>query len=94
MQGELSERERRLRRRSGNSAYDPTSWAAGGEAAFYFARRTSSSNTLNLEGTQANAKAQILSNNTVTNFTSADVIDENTSGTVAIVAAGTCGTFP
>src|ERR1041384_6540970 len=79
---------------SGNSAYDPTSFASGGEAAFYFARRTSSSNTLQLEGTQANAKTQILATNTVTNFTSADVIDEGTSGNVAIVSAGTCGTFP
>ncbi len=79
---------------SGNTAYDPTSWPAGGEAAFYFARRTSVNNTLQLEGTQANAKAQILATNTVTNFTAADVIDEGTSGNVAIVAAGTCGGFP
>ena len=79
---------------SGNTAYDPTSWPAGGEAAFYFARRTSASNTLQLEGTQANAKAQILATNTVTNFTAADVTDEGTSGNVAIVAAGTCGGFP
>ena len=80
---------------TGNTAYDPTSWAAGGEAAFYFARRTSPSNTLSLEGTQANASAQILSTNTVTNITSSTtVIDEGTSGTVSIVAAGTCGGFP
>jgi Bacterial Ig domain len=79
---------------TGNSAYDPTSWPAGGEAAFYFARRTSASNTLSLEGTQANVTSQIQSTNTVTNFTSAGVFDEDTSGTVAIVPAGTCGGFP
>ncbi|HEX3553996.1 MAG TPA: Ig-like domain-containing protein [Thermoanaerobaculia bacterium] len=79
---------------TGNSAYDPTSWPAGGEAAFYFARRTSASNTLSLEGTQPNVTNQIQSTNTVTNLTSAGVIDENTSGTVAIVPAGTCGGFP
>ncbi|HEY3567646.1 MAG TPA: Ig-like domain-containing protein [Thermoanaerobaculia bacterium] len=79
---------------SGNSAYDPTSWPAGGEAAFYFARRTSASNTLSLEGTQANVTNQILATNTVTNFTTTKVIDENTSGTVTIVPAGNCGGFP
>jgi len=79
---------------TGNTAYDPTSWPAGGEAAFYFARRTSASNTLSLEGTQANVTSQIQSTNTITNLTSAGVIDENTSGTVAIVPAGTCGGFP
>jgi hypothetical protein len=79
---------------TGNSAYDPTSWPAGGEGAFYFARRTSASNTINLEGTQANVTAQILATNTVTNLAAAGVVDENTSGPVAIVPAGTCGTFP
>jgi hypothetical protein len=84
---------------TGNTIYDPTSWPNGaGQSAFYFARRTSASNTLQLEGTQANARAQILFTNTITNPgpspTSSDVIDENTSGTVAIVAAGTCGSFP
>jgi len=79
---------------TGNSAYDPTSYPAGGEAAFYFARRTSASNTLNLEGTAANVTAQINATNTVTNLTAAGVIDENTSGTVTIVPANTCGAFP
>ncbi|HEY3567640.1 MAG TPA: cadherin domain-containing protein [Thermoanaerobaculia bacterium] len=79
---------------AGNSAYDPTSWPAGGEAAFYFARRTSASNTLSLEGTQANVTSQILSTNTVTSFTSADVVDEDSSGPVTIVPVGTCGGFP
>ncbi len=80
---------------SGNTFYDPTSWPLGGEAAFYFARRTGASNTMNLEGTQANVTAQILSNNTVTNFTSVNVVDEGAPGlAVAIVAAGTCGSFP
>jgi len=79
---------------SGNSAYDPTSWPVGGEAAFYFARRTSASNTLNLEGTQANVTAQITATNTITNNSGNAVVDENTSGPVTIVAAGTCGAFP
>ena len=80
---------------SGNTAYDPTSYPLGGEAAYYFARRTSASNTLRLEGTQANVTAQITSTNTITNLTSAPgVVDENTSGTVTIVANGTCGAFP
>ena len=81
---------------SGNSAYDPSSWALGaGQSAFYFARRTSASNTLQLEGTQANVTSQITTTNTITNLTTPPgVIDENTSGTVTIVPAGTCGSFP
>ena len=80
---------------SGNTVYDPTSYPAGGEAAVYFARRTSANNTLQLEGTQANAVNQITTTNTITNLTTAPgVIDEGTSGTVTIVAAGTCGGFP
>jgi hypothetical protein len=80
---------------SGNTVYDPTSWAAGSESAFYFARRTSASNTLQVEGTQANVTNQMTSTNTITNLTTAPgVIDEGTSGTVTIVAAGTCGGFP
>ncbi len=79
---------------SGNSAYDPTSWPAGGEGAFYFARRTSPSNTLNLEGTQANVTTQITTTNTITNGNGNGVVDENTSGPVTIVAVGTCGAFP
>ena len=80
---------------SGNTAYDPTSYPVGGEAAFYFARRTSASNTLQLEGTQANVTSQITTTNTVSNLTTAPgVFDENTSGTVTIVAPGTCGAFP
>src|SRR6185369_13095141 len=84
---------------TGNSVWDPTSYPLGaGNAAFYFARRTSASNTLQVEGTQANIKAQILATNTITNPGptpgASDVIDENTSGTVTIVPAGTCGAFP
>jgi hypothetical protein len=79
---------------SGNSAYDPTSWAAGGEAAYYFARRTTTSNTLTLEGT-GTPSSWILGNNTVTNSTSAPFVDEGApTMPVVVVAAGTCGSFP
>ena len=80
---------------SGNTAYDPTSWAAGGEGAFYFARRTSASNLLKVEGTQANVIAQILATNAVANDSGLGngVIDETTSGPVAIVSVGSCGAF-
>ena len=51
---------------------DPTSWPAGGEAAYYFARRTTTSNTLQLEGNTGQTPQQnILANNTVTNSASA-----------------------
>ncbi|HYL72832.1 MAG TPA: DNRLRE domain-containing protein [Bryobacteraceae bacterium] len=81
---------------SGNTVWDPTSYSFGaGQAAFYFARRTDAQNTLQLEGTQANVTNQINATNTITNQTTPPfVIDENTSGTVTIVAAGTCGSFP
>jgi hypothetical protein len=81
---------------SGNSAYDPTSWAAGGEAAYYFARRTTTSNTLTLEGnTGLSPSANVLGNNTVTNSASAPFFDEGAPGMpVVVVAAGTCGSFP
>jgi hypothetical protein len=82
---------------SGNSAYDPTSWPAGGEGAYYFARRTTPSNTLTLEGnTGLSPQANILSNNTVTNSASAPFVDEGASSSMptVVVAAGTCGTFP
>ncbi|HEX9459611.1 MAG TPA: hypothetical protein VGA84_10730, partial [Thermoanaerobaculia bacterium] len=79
---------------TGNSAYDPTSWPAGSESAYYLARRTSQ--TLNLEGNTSLSPAQnILSNNTVTNLTNpgfGDFTDE--SGNVVVVAPGSCGTFP
>ncbi len=79
---------------TGNSAYDPTSWPAGSESAYYLARRTSQ--TLNLEGNTSLSPAQnILNNNTVTNLTnpgSGDFTDE--SGNVVVVAPGSCGTFP
>jgi len=39
--------------------------------------------------------SQITTTNTITNLTTPPgVIDENTSGTVTIVPAGTCGSFP
>jgi hypothetical protein len=81
---------------TGNSAYDPTSWPAGGEGAFYFARRTTTSNTLTLEGnTGLTPKQNILANNTVTNFTAADVVDEGSpTMPVVVVAVGSCGAFP
>jgi hypothetical protein len=79
---------------TGNTAYDPTSWPAGSESAYYLARR--SSQTLNLEGNTSLTPAQnVLANNTVTNLTNpgfGDFTDE--SGNVVVVAPGTCGTFP
>jgi Putative Ig domain len=79
---------------TGNTAYDPTSWPAGSESAFYLARR--SLQTLNLEGNTSLSPAQnILNNNTVTNLTNpgfGDFTDE--SGNVVVVAPGSCGTFP
>ncbi|MFY9821535.1 MAG: cadherin-like domain-containing protein, partial [Thermoanaerobaculia bacterium] len=77
---------------TGNSAYDPTSWAQGaGQAAYYLARR--SGQALNLEGnTGLSPRNNILGNNTVTNLSSGDFIDE--SGNVTVVAVGTCGAFP
>jgi hypothetical protein len=79
---------------TGNSAYDPTSWAAGSESAFYLARR--SLQTFNLEGNTSQTPSQnILGANTVTNLTTpgaGDFTDE--SGNVVVVAPGSCGTFP
>lgn len=83
---------------SGNTVYDPTSLPNGaGNAAFYFARRTGTTNLLQLEGTQANATSQITTTNTITNLTTPPgVIDEINfaGGGTTIVAAGTCGSFP
>ena len=81
---------------TGNSAYDPTSWPVGGEAAYYFARRSTTSNTLSLEGDTGQTPSQnILANNTVTNQTSAPFVDEGApTMPVAIVPTGTCGSFP
>jgi len=81
---------------TGNTAYDPTSYPAGGEAAFYMARRTTTSNTLQLEGnTGLSPSANILGTNTVTNLTAAGFFDEGApTMPVVVVAAGTCGAFP
>jgi len=81
---------------SGNVAYDPTSWPSGGEAAYYFARRTTTSNTMTLEGnTVLTPKQNILNNNMVTNFTAADFVDEGApTMPVIVVAVGACGGFP
>jgi hypothetical protein len=81
---------------TGNTAYDPTSYPAGGEAAIYMARRTTTSNTLRLEGNTAQTPAQnILGTNTITNFTAANFFDEGAPAMpVVVVAAGTCGAFP
>src|SRR5581483_7134765 len=81
---------------SGNSVFDPTSGPnSAGLAAFQLGVR-SAGNTLNIEGTQANARQQIITTNTITNPgpspTTSDVFVD--SGTPAIVAAGTCGAFP
>ena len=75
---------------SGNTAYDPTSWPAGGEAAFSMSNPASAS-TLRLEGTAANAATQITNTNTITNNSGSPVL---TNGTINIVGANTCGTFP
>jgi hypothetical protein len=80
---------------TGNTAYDPTSWPQGaGFAAYYLARRgTPGPQVLNLEGNTAQTpRVNVLGNNTVTNFSSGDFIDE--SANVTVVATGTCGTFP
>jgi hypothetical protein len=79
---------------TGNSAYDPTSWALGSESAYYLARR--SSQTLNIEGNTSQTPRQvILNNNTVTNLTNPGVGDfTDESGNVVVVAPGSCGTFP
>jgi len=79
---------------TGNTAYDPTSWPAGAESAFYLARR--SLQTFNLEGNTGQTPAQnILGTNTVTNLTTPGVGDfTDESGNVVVVAPGSCGTFP
>jgi hypothetical protein len=80
---------------TGNTAYDPTSWPQGaGFAAYYLARRGPTPQVLNLEGNTAqNARTNVLANNTVTNTSTGDFIDE--SGNVTVVSAGTCGgSFP
>jgi hypothetical protein len=81
---------------SGNSVFDPTSGPNGaGLAAFQLGVRTAG-NALNIEGTQANARNQIITTNTITNPgpapTTSDVFVD--SGTPAIVPVGTCGAFP
>jgi hypothetical protein len=78
---------------SGNTAYDPTSWANGGEAAYYMQENNfTGPATHNTEGTNANVATQISSTNTVTNDgPGANVIVD---GGVATVAPGTCGAFP
>jgi len=76
---------------SGNTVYDPESWpqGAGNSAILLF----QSASTMNLEGTNANANTQLANTNTVTNST-AGANDFETFGSVTVVAAGTCGSFP
>ena len=64
--------------------------------AYYFARRTTTSNTLTLEGNTAQTPQQnVLGTNTVTNSASAPFFDEGApSMPTVVVAANTCGTFP
>ena len=81
---------------SGNQVFDPTSGPNGaGLAAFQLGVRTAG-NTLRIEGNQANARAQIIGANTITNPgpspSSSDVFVD--SGTPSIVPPGTCGSFP
>jgi uncharacterized repeat protein (TIGR01451 family) len=77
---------------TGNSAYDPTTFATGaGQAAYYLARRTGA--LLRIEGNTGQTVSQnILNNNTVTNQNTGAFIDENSN--VQVVALGTCGGFP
>jgi hypothetical protein len=81
---------------SSNQVFDPTSGPNGaGLAAFQLGVR-SAGNNLNIEGTQANARQQIITTNTITNPggspTTSDVFVD--SGTPAIVPVGNCGGFP
>jgi len=81
---------------SGNTAYNPNTLPAGGEAAYYLARRSTASNTLSIEGTKANATTEINTTNTVTGGGANQIVDENNPGVgqSTVVATGTCGTFP
>jgi hypothetical protein len=77
---------------TGNTMYDPTSYALGGEGAYYLQENTSAGpSTHILEGTQATPSAQIGATNTVTNSNGNGVLID---GGIALVAPGTCGTFP
>jgi hypothetical protein len=81
---------------SSNQVFDPTSGPNGaGLAAFQLGVRTSGNN-LNIEGTQANARQQIITTNTITNPggspSTSDVFVD--SGTPAIVPVNSCGGFP
>jgi len=81
---------------SGNSVFDPTSGPNGaGLAAFQVGVRTAG-NALNIEGTQANIRNQIITTNTITNAgpspTTSDVFVD--SGTPAVVPVNNCGGFP
>ncbi|HKV41297.1 MAG TPA: Ig-like domain-containing protein, partial [Blastocatellia bacterium] len=86
---------------TGNTAYDPTTFAGfGGEAAYYLqANQFTGPSTHTLEGnTSLTPHANIAANNTVTNSASAPIIiDPNDLGgpnAVTVVTAGTCGVFP
>ena len=81
---------------SGNQVFDPTSGPNGaGLAAFQLGVRTAG-NAMNIEGTQANARQQIITTNTITNPggspSTSDVFVD--SGTPAIVPVNNCGGFP
>ena len=79
---------------TGNTAYDPTSWALGGEAAYTLGETADAghSSTHQVEGNTALTVANsILATNTVTDQTAAPTqIDAG----VSLVPVGTCGTFP
>jgi hypothetical protein len=81
---------------SSNQVFDPTSGPNGaGLAAFQLGVR-SAGNAMNIEGTQANARQQIITTNTITNPggspSTSDVFVD--SGTPAIVPVNNCGGFP
>jgi hypothetical protein len=78
---------------TGNTAYDPTSWPVGGEAAYTLGETFDAghSSTHQIEGSGASVATSILASNTVTNSASAPTqIDAG----VSLVPVGTCGSFP
>jgi hypothetical protein len=83
-----------------NIVTDPTSWSAGGAGAIYFARRTTTSNTLTIEGnTGLTPRQNVIANNTITNPgpspASSDFVDEGSpSMPVVVVAVGSTGPYP
>ena len=78
---------------TGNTAYDPTSYPLGGEAAYTLGEVADPGHTSShqVEGAGGSVSASILATNTVTNQTSAPT---QVDAGVGLVAVGACGTFP